>query len=287
MRTVKSIFNIILQNYRKWRNDYRIYMIAIVVFMLVWSFWTDLRDVSVHFGEKASPWVFPFLYTQYYTKVIYTIPLIFLFCNAPFKDKNYVFVITRSGRMKWALGEILYIVSASGIYFIYIFALSLLLGIGKCSWNSDWGETLITLAHSSSADILGESRIEVSSIIIDCFSPLQAIWFTFLMSWLCGIFLGLIVFFFNLITNQPFTGGVLAGVFPILSYFIVMGDKARRFVKFSPVSWITMDNIDVGGLTSSPPFSYCLGFLLLSCAVLSVLILLCESRLLYGKFDRN
>ena len=287
MQTVKIIYGIILQNFRKWRNDYRVYMIAIVVFMLVWSFWSDLNAVCSSLDLKPSPWVFPFLYTQYYTKVLYTIPLIFLFCNAPFKDKNYMFVIVRSGRIRWAIGEILYIVATSGIYYIYIFLLSLILRIGHFSFCTDWGEALITISHTRATSILGEIRIEVPNIIIDCFSPFQAIWFTFLMSWLCGIFLGLIIFFFNLITRQPFIGTVIASIFPIISYLVSIGEKMGRFMKFSPVSWITLNNIDVGGYTSCLPFDYCLKFILLSCGTLCMLILICESRWLYGKFDRN
>ena len=47
----------------------------------------------------------------------------------------------------------------------------------------------------------------------------------------------------------------------------------KKFLKYSPASWITLDKIDVGGLTSNPTFTYCLTVYLVTIVILTVLIL--------------
>lgn len=279
---MNSITGICLQHFRKWKNDYRIYLIAVILGILVYNFQSDLNDISAYLGIKSTQWSFPFLYAQFYMKLVFTIPLIFLFCDAPYKDSNYLFVVVRSGNMKWAIGEILYTIFASGIYYIYIFVLTLLFAIGNADFSMEWGKVFQTISNSEIAYQLEKYYVECSNIVTGCFTPLQAVWFTFFMSWLCGIFLGLTVFLCNNIFQNKITGISVASVFVIFSFLVANGDLSM-LLKFSPISWNTLNLIDVGGYTNYPSFTYCVSVLLLLIVTLIAFILLTERRIHHVK----
>lgn len=98
------------------------------------------------------------------------------------------------------------------------------------------------------------------------------------MSWLGAIILGLVIFFFNIVTENKTIGVLIASLLVIMSCKIE-NDIADwdALTRFSPISWITLDNIDVGGLTNNPSFQYCLAF------DIGLIVLLAAAILFFGK----
>lgn len=274
MNLFKSVGIICMQNLRKWQSDYRVWAIAMSVLVIVWIYIDDIKRIAAGINTAMPIWIYPFLYSQFHTKIIFTLPLVLLFCNAPFIDGNQVFVFMRSGKTKWLFGQILYVVMASGIYYLFLLTVSLIGSIAAGGEiNLEWGKTLITAANTNAAQYFGSFYISVASTTITYFSPLSAVWFTFLLSWLCGIMIGLIIFFCNITTGTRALGIIVTSMLVVLSVFAhKVGYPA--IVYFSPISWITLEKIDIGGLTKSPTFEYCIGFYLLTIALLMIGILI-------------
>lgn len=260
MKSFKCICSVCAQNLRKWQTDYRVWCIAVLLLVMVSICADDLRHIAAKLGTKTPIWIFPFLFIQGHTKVIYTLPLILLFCNAPFTDANQTFVFMRSGRMKWLCGQILYIAAASAVYYLFLFVLSVLLTVFGGEISPEWGKTLDAM---SITDFRNNNvhAVEVPYNIVAFFKPLQAVWFTFLMSWLGGMFIGLTIFFLNLVSETQYLGLTVSSAFVLLSSAVKIDAWWGKLLWFSPVSWITLNNIDVGGLTKNPPFVYCAGVL--------------------------
>lgn len=147
--------------------------------------------------------------------------------------------------------------TTSAVYYLFLFLISLLFTVFSGELSLDWGKTLKTLSYSTIA--VGEANapyIEIHSLIINFFKPLQAVWFTFLLSWLRGTFLGLLIFFCNLVTGTKSLVILLSSVFVIITS-AVKHEGLRKLMPFSPISRTTLDNIDVGGYMANPSFSYC------------------------------
>ena len=132
MRSLKSSWHICLQNLRKWQTDYRIWIIGLMAVILIAVFEDGMRNIADYLGLKPPIWIFPFIYYQFYTKLSYMVLIILLFCNAPFTDQNQVFVLMRSGHKKWLLGQILYIVTASGLFYAFLLGKSAY--YLRCKW---------------------------------------------------------------------------------------------------------------------------------------------------------
>ncbi len=275
MNYLKTIFGIAAQNFRKWQTDYRIWTIAVFLIIMTLIYIDDIKKISDLTSGGVSVWTFPFLYSQFYTKILFMLPVVLMFCDAPFVDKNQLFIMMRTARTSWLCGQILYIILASGIYFLFIFAISFLSAIFYGDFSLEWGKTLTTIAFNSSVAYDAEVySVAISRIVAEYFTPLSACFYTFVLSWLTEIFLGLVVFACNLITSTRICGIAVSGFFII---FTIPARSFRNFDRLSPVSWSTLDSIDVGGLTFHPNIVYCL------CAYAVLITGLAVSILFFGR----
>lgn len=270
MNSVKSVFSICAQNFRKWATDYRMWTIAVLLIVMTFIFADDVRKNAAVLGSDVSMWIFPLLYLSRYMKLVFTLPVVLMFCNAPFVDKNQTFVMMRTSRVKWLCGQILYIIVASAVYYLFIFLLSVLSTVFIADFSFDWGGTFYSLAYGGISMPDNVMKVEVPKIIIEYFTPIQACLFTFLMSWLAGIFLGMIIFFFNLVTQNRNVGIVVSFAFVVWAFMVKDTFGLGRYRKISPISWNTLENIDVGGLTQYPTFPYCVSVLSVSILLLIV-----------------
>ncbi len=257
MNLIKAAFAICLQNLRKWATDYRMWTIAALLIIMVQIYVDDMQKVADLLGTKISVWIFPFLYAQFHTKVIFTLPVVLMFCNAPFTDKNQVFVYMRVGRAKWLLGQVIYIIIASAVYYLFLLFISVISTVFTAEHSLGWGKTLNMVAFSDAAQQAGSFYLDVPPIILEFFTPLQAVFFTLLTSWLSAILLGLIVFLFNLITETRFIGIIISSALVVWTV-LVSNDGFGEFLRFSPISWNTLNNIDAGKMTPYPSFGYCM-----------------------------
>ena len=116
MSFIKITVCICLQNFRKWQKDYRIWTIAAILFILILENTRKFSDLSADLGVSSSIWQYPFLYSQYHLKLIFTLPLLLMFCNAPFIDQNALFLIVRCKRKAWITGQI-----QCGLLSVYLF----------------------------------------------------------------------------------------------------------------------------------------------------------------------
>ncbi len=275
MNCLKTIFRISAQNFRKWQTDYRIWIAALFLLALTMIYVDDFKTLAEYLECKTPIWIFPFLYMKNYAKLLFTLPVVLLFCDAPFTDKNQMFVIMRTSKTKWLCGQILYIFFASGIYYFFIFAVSILSTVFWSEPSLEWDKAIVTAAYNSSVTGgAGTNSLSISRATVEFFTPLLACFYTFLMSWLSAIFLGLLIFACNLFTGTR-VWGIAAG-----SFFVVltMVAKLRKYLdRFSPVTWSSLDGIDVGGLTVRPSITYCV------CADCLLIIGLAISILIFGR----
>lgn len=270
MRLFNIARYVCFQNLRKWSSDYRVWIIAILLIILTHNFTKEIVDFARDINIDVSPWIFPFLFTQKFIKLLFFFPLILLFSNAPFIDDNQPYIISRSGRTPWSIGQIGYIFIASSFYFIFLMFLTIVINLPNIQFTMEWGKVLGTLANTNAPIQVGLKTI-ITSSTIHYFSPIQAMWFSFLLSWLVGVFLGLIIYVINSLTNTRIFGVFTASFFLVLDATIT--DKSYLY-RFSPVSWSNLARIDIEGNTQMPSITYIyIGFsLLFSVMIISAII---------------
>ncbi len=86
-------------------------------------------------------------------------------------------------------------------------------------------------------------------------------WFSFLLLWLAGVFLGLLIYIINSFSNTRIFGILTASFFLVLDATIL----GKPFLyRFSPISWSNLNRIDIEGTTQMPSITYIyIGFAIL------------------------
>ena len=260
MKSFRMVLLTCVNNFRKWGHSYRIICIAIILLLLSHMFTSELRLVVMDTGIKITPWIFPFLCKGGYVKLLFLFPILLLFCDAPFIDHNQQYIIIRMGRVKWCFSQLLYIVISSAIYFAYIIFISIVVNIQYIKYDPDWGKILYTMAGTDAASQYG-LKYNISQEIIDYFTPMQAMLFSFFLSWMVGIFLGLLIFMMNAIMDIHNIGIFMASAFLLLDMAKGNITNGEKIIWLSPVSWNNLTNIRLGNNQSLPSFNWVIGIL--------------------------
>lgn len=268
MKSVKTSLRVAVQNIRKWGTDYRIWILLILTMIFVHMYTKEISVYALELGMKCSPWLYPFLYTDRYIRILFMLPLLFLYCDAPFIDKNQIYILMRCKRSLWGIGQIFYIFMTSVIYFSIVAVLPILLNIKNIEYMNDWGKVLGTLGFSAIPLVKG-TAVTINTYILTYFTPAQAMFFTWLLSVLCGAILGLLIYLCNIVSKTKGFGIVVAGFLVILSAAVAGKEKAQWI---SPVSWTTLNQLDVGGLTHYPTITYVLSVYIITILILSICI---------------
>jgi hypothetical protein len=253
---VKSI-RICIQNMRKWIGNSRIIVSLIVILLFTYLYTKGLWKISDYTGEKLSPYIFPFLTTYRYMKILYLFPVIMIFSDAPFIDSNQQFVMVRSGRLSWGIGQMLYIVVGSFCYTMFMLLSSIIVNIGHIQLDTSWGKGLILAATTNLTSALGiqYDTVKVTGSIVRYYTPAQAMLWSFVFLWMICTILGLIIYDLNILFKSNAVGVLVTG---FMVFFTAIVDEVQQFMWFSPVTWSSLNNIDVAKTTSLPSFYFVL-----------------------------
>lgn len=253
---MKSI-RICIQNMRKWIGNSRIIVSLIVILLFTYLYTKGLWKISDYTGEKLSPYIFPFLTTYRYMKILYLFPVIMIFSDAPFIDSNQQFVMVRSGRLSWGIGQMLYIVVGSFCYTMFMLLSSIIVNIGHIQLDTSWGKGLILAATTNLTSALGiqYDTVKVTGSIVRYYTPAQAMLWSFVFLWMICTILGLIIYDLNILFKSNAVGVLVTG---FMVFFTAIVDEVQQFMWFSPVTWSSLNNIEVAKTTSLPSFYFVL-----------------------------
>lgn len=258
-----------LSNFRKWTYNPRMWVVGILSVIFALDSSKEIAYFSAAVNVPVTPWVFPFIFTNNYLTLCIMLTFILCFCDAPFLDKQQPNAIIRIGRMRWAIGQMLYIVAGSFLFFSFIFLVSLVILSGNLTFSLEWGKVLGTLAQTDAS--VQYSTMGISYRVMLLYEPLEAMFWCLLMTWLVGTFLGMLMFALNLWFPRE-VGAIVAGGFVVLGFFIYIED-AFSLVYFSPVSWCSLLKFGISG-SGFPSRAYVVSVLILLILALGAFVLI-------------
>lgn len=259
-------------NFKKWLVNPRIYtLVALIIAFLVYHT-TGLTQFAGEIGIDLTPWIFPHLMIPPVMQ-LFACFTILLFSDAPFADHHTPFMVIRSGRQNWIIGQLMYIVLASFFYTLFVFIVSVLVLMPNIGFSFDWGVLVKSLAADSS--LAPEATVYFDERIITGFSPIAATLLSFGLFWLVSIFIGVLIFCLNIVVGHM-SGLVASGFFTFMSFFsivhgrLLLGDWISYI---SPVSWISLSFFNLADMESfqSPSIIYAVFFLIGSVLLMSLI----------------
>ena len=226
---------------------------------------SPVGELCARTGYKVTPYLLPFLLDEGSAVMMLFLGVVLLFCDAPFIEDEQPYIMLRSGRRIWFIGQILYIVVASVLYLIVLYFISVLVLLPHIEWSAEWGKLLSTFSQTSAAGQNGIS-IPFARVITARFDPIPAVLRCVVNGSLVATVLGMLMFFVNL--NISRTAGGICGTALVL-WNMVTYKTAYWFVNVSPVSWVNLSRVDYDGSSIYPSLTYILLALLALFAALS------------------
>ena len=170
MKSVKISLIVAIQNIRKWRTNYRIWILVILTMIFVQCYTKEISTNALAMGMKSSPWLYPFLYTDRYIRILFMLPLIFIYCDAPFIDKNQIYILMRCKRKLWSIGKVIR----------YIGFLKCSVGKRDCSNNK---YLYFNIFYTYSSDVLHlviicfvRRNFRLNYIWVQCYFKVKSCW---------------------------------------------------------------------------------------------------------------
>lgn len=215
------------------RTNQRILLIFTLTVAFVFSNLRGVVDFSGDVGVPVTPWAFPHITSDYICQMVIMAGAVGLFCDAPFHSEIQRYILPRAGYAAWTAGQCLYIMALSGLYLLAILLATVLPLLTNLDLQAGWGKIWGTLARTAMGTQYG-IPFSVNDYVIGAYTPLQAMGLSFLLSWCCCIWLGLLTYLLNSLSGGYIGTFVAAGF--VLMDITVANEWAAWFYKLSPVT---------------------------------------------------
>lgn len=211
----------------------RIQLIFLLVAIYVISNLRGVLDFSQDVEVAVTPWAFPHITGDYVCQMVIMAGAVGLFCDASFQSEIERYILPRAGYTAWVIGQCLYILALSGVYLLVILVASILPLLSNMDFQLGWGKIWGTLARTTVGMYYG-IPFSVSDYVIGAYTPLPALGLSFLLSWFCCVWLGLLVYLLNRLSGW-YVGTFIAAGF-VLMDITVANEWTPWFYKLSPVT---------------------------------------------------
>ncbi len=215
-----------------WENV-RIPFVLIIVVLYVMESLSAVLTFSRAMHIDVTPFAFVFLVNDYRIQFVIAACAVILFCNAPFEDESYQYMISRAGKLSWGLGQILYILKTSIIYIASLVIAAIIPFLGHITWSNEWGKIWGTLGKTNAGAEFGV-KLSVSQNIIRQYEPVDALVISILLEFSCILCIGLIIYLGNKMTAKSM--GTFIGALIAVLDICVSNDWLDWAYGFSPVS---------------------------------------------------
>ena len=215
-----QIWQVCWYNFRSWKKNPRI----IITFSLAFVLCFLLTDKAVRFSyeyetimQVAEPFVWTFGDSN--SILLASLLLILLFSDMPFLGVGVPYYLMRTTRIKWMLGQVLYISLATIVYMAFVLVSSIIICMKNAFIGNMWSETGAILGYSPA----GKAVALPSTVkTMEMSTPYECMMTIFLLMLLYTLLCVFLMFVLN-IRKGKFWG--IAGVFGFSLYGFLLNPQ--------------------------------------------------------------
>lgn len=245
----KRSFLIASTSLMKWKRDYRIWFVFLIEGFFTCHYLYGLVHYACVIKSTLTPYLLSFLFfdasiANGLLKVLIYFGVIILFCNAPFRDCTFYYVVLRSKKKSWWLGNCLYILIASAVYLVFLSLVCAGIALPVATLKPFWGSVVQSLLVED-GEILNSylGNLVFSRDVIQILYPDSAQWMTFGIAWLSFSGMGLLIYAVNELSGTYMLGCIVAGFFVLLDPVVRwIGFRSQWLYYVSPVSWSSIEH---------------------------------------------
>ena len=156
-------------------------------------FLSPLNNFVKTVQHPICPLIFPFLLSDIYFLILFMAVVVYYFSDAPFMKNWTMYQVIRTGRVRWALGQIETILISSYTFIILAIGMTGILLFPNVTLSEGWGKVLYTLSMTG---VSGDFNIPFSIPyeIISKYTVFEGLGITILVGGMVITFIGLLMF---------------------------------------------------------------------------------------------
>jgi len=271
LKQTKSIVSCMKADFLLWKRDPRVFSVGVFVLAYMIVMLWPVRRFSAAVGIAVSPWCFPFLMFPGGTLVLMSCATV-LFCNAPFGTALLPFILLRTGRLRWIMGQLLYILLAALVYTVFVVLSSVVVLFPYVRFTGEWGAIIDTLCTSYMAQAMGYPiALQGAAYVYSELRPLQALLLSSLLFYLSTLLVGAAAFFGNLVSGKMFGvyfDGFLICLSAVASIAMQISPAGKWIYYLSPLSWSSLNGVVLHDAGKFPHIGYAVTVIVLLLAAL-------------------
>ncbi len=260
MGNCRSALAIAAINFRHWLKDIRVRFIFIFLAYILFNRLRPLTQYGLDSGISCTPWLMSYLFYSPMIsinsmKMLLYVGMLLILCDAPFFYPAMPYMVIRSRRNGWCLGECLYIVLAAFTYTLFIQLMCVIVIHPVMNLNGEWGEVIKNMIYGSAEHTVRElnhlyEHYDLPVMAVIYLYPRSVGLYTFLTVWGACTFLGLLMYLVSLIKRNVIWGVACAGVFIFIDPFICWITLGMSWpailspVIWSDIEWLRFGNIN-------------------------------------------
>ena len=231
-------------NYRQWHKNSRIISTFCLCFILCFL----LSDKAVRFSrgyQSVMQILEPFVWTfgDANSILLSSLLLILLFADMPFIGAGTPFYLMRMDRKTWIAGQIIYILSATFLYLVFVLLSTALVCSAQSFLGNMWSETAAILGYSSAGKTVALPALVKT---LEMTTPYECTATIFLLMLLYSLLLASILLLFTL--KRGTAGGILSA-FIFSLYGFLLNPQTIRTVFNIPQELIYKANVVMGWIS--------------------------------------
>ena len=244
MKRSKQLLSITLYNYRLWTNNPRI----LITFALSFIMSFLLTDKLICFASEHNTTlqiVEPFIWCfgDSNSVLLSSVLLVMLFADMPFLSSGTPLYLIRTSRRTWITGQVLYILSATLIYLVFVLLCTIFFSVQQSFLANMWSPTAAILGYTNAGE-----RVAIPALV----KTLEMSWPYQSMVSIFFLMLGYtsVMVMIMLVCNLWF--GQVAGVVSVLVYSvygILMNPDTIQLILRLPDEAYYIANVIIGWLS--------------------------------------
>lgn len=203
-------------------------------------------------GERTIPAAYVFLQTYAGFLMILFLEVLVFYTDVPFITNEQLYVILRSGKIRWYLDQVVYIAVSSLLVVLSAFVLCMLRLLPILKWGTSWDKVLGTLALTDAGRQF-EVVLGVPYKILNRYEPMEALLYSLLVGWGVVCFIGMFMFCISLLRSRK-TAIILTTV--MLLIFGVQNYYPSWVNYLVPLSWMQISEQGVRYSEFAPTQKY-------------------------------
>lgn len=193
-----------------------------------------LYDALELLGGKVNVSMFPFLLNDTYFNKLFLLLILLFFADAPFMEKNQMYIVMRTGKQRWGKRNIVYIFISSFLLVFCTEVITVLHMLPVGEFSNEWNAVCRTLALTDAGNCI---YFGLDYAVMKQFTPFELFLYGFMSSWAVVMFFGMLMYTVSLCGGRIWAYAVSAAVIfiPQVSFLMMFHSEV---IYFSPAEWM-------------------------------------------------